>query len=453
MKVSKYNFILKEDDGAIIAFNGISSALCIFDDRSYELYKKLASEEEKDKVDLTDPEIASFVKGMRRNGYFLADEIDEVQGIRGIIKNIVSNDNVLGLTIAPTMDCNFNCPYCYEEGKNPGAMTRQTEQSILRHIEDFISERAEPSVNVTWYGGEPTLALDSVYRLSEGIMELAAKHGSVSFQSDMVTNGYLLDRRTAEELRKHCLRSIQFTIDGYPEHHNNKRPLKNGGETFDTIFKNLKDIVAIIEDITVRINLDSDNINEFDKLLEILEQADLIDKVLLFPCRINNEVKACQSSSESAISVPEFSKEQVKLYRKMIEKNAKVDYYPWPHAYTCCAISKNSILIAPNGDIYKCWNTIGDKRECLGNISNISAFDKTNNKWAKYEPITDEICVQCNILPICMSNCAYLKLGVDSQTKPEERCSEWKYKVEDLIRLKYLEYKLKKMPGREKNKL
>lgn len=68
---------------------------------------------------------------------------------------------VLNLTIAPTSNCNFRCPYCYERNSlNEKRMNDTTANDILKMIEDRIPHLE--AIDLTWYGGEPLLELERI---------------------------------------------------------------------------------------------------------------------------------------------------------------------------------------------------------------------------------------------------------------------------------------------------
>lgn len=51
---------------------------------------------------------------MKDSNYIVEDDVDEIENLR--ISNLRGkfSNRVLNLTIAPTLNCNFSCPYCYE---------------------------------------------------------------------------------------------------------------------------------------------------------------------------------------------------------------------------------------------------------------------------------------------------------------------------------------------------
>lgn len=48
------------------------------------------------------------------SGFLIDDKVDEVENLKKQIKEAENNDNEFILHINPTLDCNFQCWYCYE---------------------------------------------------------------------------------------------------------------------------------------------------------------------------------------------------------------------------------------------------------------------------------------------------------------------------------------------------
>ena len=118
--------------------------------------------------------------------------------------------NSLGLTIAPTLACNFKCIYCYETSK-PGVMNQVTMDTLI----DFVRFEADNLTNlsVSWYGGEPLISKDIVYYLSEQLIDICEQKG-VEYEAFMISNGSLIDDEVVKKLVKYRVRGIQITIDG-----------------------------------------------------------------------------------------------------------------------------------------------------------------------------------------------------------------------------------------------
>lgn len=93
------------------------------------------------------------------------------------------------LTMMPTEGCNFRCPYCYETHA-PVTMRRE----ILDQIQAYLVAQVPHfrTVQVSWFGGEPTLCKDVVLETCALIQAAQAEHG-FQYNGGMTTNGYLLD--------------------------------------------------------------------------------------------------------------------------------------------------------------------------------------------------------------------------------------------------------------------
>ena len=55
------------------------------------------------------------MEDLKHGGYILRDDIDELELISLNLLQSRYSTSGLGLTIAPTSDCNFRCIYCYEK--------------------------------------------------------------------------------------------------------------------------------------------------------------------------------------------------------------------------------------------------------------------------------------------------------------------------------------------------
>ena len=65
---------------------------------------------------------------------------------------------MLYLTLVPTLDCNFACPYCYQrEAHNQYYMSEELKHGILNFIKKECLAKKIKRVETTWFGGEPTL--------------------------------------------------------------------------------------------------------------------------------------------------------------------------------------------------------------------------------------------------------------------------------------------------------
>lgn len=70
----------------------------------------------------------------------------------------------------------------------------------------------------------------------------------------------------------------------------------------------------------------------------------------------------------------------------------------------CGAISYNSYVIDPHGDLYKCWDSIGNIDEKVGTIYDSIQLNTNLCKWLTYNPYKKN-CINCKVLPMCNGGC------------------------------------------------
>lgn len=110
LKESAYNFIYDDlGKDQIVFYNSRTGALAVVHEDQYKQYKGF---QEKGK----EIEDAEFLKNLLKCGYLLPAEVDEKFLIKTNMMQGRYNKNLLSLTIAPTMACNFRCIYCFEKG-------------------------------------------------------------------------------------------------------------------------------------------------------------------------------------------------------------------------------------------------------------------------------------------------------------------------------------------------
>ena len=145
MKWSRYNFLF-ESDNVYFIYNSLSNSFAELDS---ETYFQLMKFKENDSVALSDEELEKQLISMK---VLVEDDRDELNKIKYQVHKKRFYDKHLGLTINPTLHCNFACPYCFEGEHSSVYMTDEVENDIVEYIKKHSSVK---SVHVTWFGGEP----------------------------------------------------------------------------------------------------------------------------------------------------------------------------------------------------------------------------------------------------------------------------------------------------------
>lgn len=451
MKSSKYNFALELDDGALLLYNCASGAIVKMLKKDYEKYFKHT-----DDILTEDEECGTKsenITGLKKGHFIVDDDFDELNYIKALHNKERYSPGTFQLGIVPSGKCNFACNYCFYKDHGDGNMLPEVEKQLLETVRIAFKNRRK--LNVTWTGGEPTLAADTIIRLSRGFIDIA-KSNKAAYASSILTNGYLLDRKMASDFAKCGIQVAQIALDGPAEVHNARRPLKNGEGTFDVILNNIREISDLIN-VILRINIDRTNACEeyIEKILDQVEEAGVpkkvfidIEQVVPYTLACSNYVKinGIKHCGEYADVLTDFIPlVTARGYNFMF--NGK---FLMPALGACPACSPDCLQIAPNGDIYKCIINIGDSKESLGNIMQPSQISNRVTKWVTWDPFERVECRECKVLPLCMGGgCPFPDASLDGSIRNKNRCSIYKSKMKEFLKIYYDEYMVRQY-GTEK---
>ena len=390
MKLSKFNIIKYINDDTII-YNTISAGVLMLDKEYSKYFKDIQNNGTSDKEDL--------VEQLKQGNMLLDDDIDEVSMLEVANYSQRFSNSHLSLTIAPTLNCNFACPYCYEEGHRYSSMDAEVKNDLIKFIENYKDIN---QLNVTWYGGEPLLELNIIEELTN---EFLKKFDASKYNASIVTNGFLLNKENALKLKNNHVKSVQVTLDGPKEIHDNRRVLLSGEGTFDKILNNIKESCEIIP-IVVRINVDKSNIDKVDSLIDCLESNNLINKISFYLAPVDDINSSCKNNQ--CFSMKEFSDEEIMFYEKCLSKGINSINIPKANLGVCGAVTKNSYVVAPTGDLYKCWDEVGRTEYKIGSLKDNYTINNRLSKWLLYNPLNEhKECRDCNVLPVCFGGCPY----------------------------------------------
>ncbi|UYP01303.1 SPASM domain-containing protein [Oceanotoga sp. DSM 15011] len=422
MKFSKYNITKEVKDGCLI-YNSKNSSLLLLNNK----YKKEFEILKENELLIGNMEL---LENLKKGEMIIEDFIEEEDLIE--LKNKILKYNLkgLGLTIAPTLECNFACPYCYENGYRNNKMTEKTKNDLIKFVENRSKEIE--SLNVSWYGGEPLLDLETIELLTLKFKEIMGENKKYS--ANIVTNGFLLTEEKAYKLKKLHIKNAQITLDGNKNIHDSRRFLLNGKGTFDKIIENIIKCYKIIN-IVVRINIDKKNSEDIYDIYDIFEKYNLKNKVSFYIAPVDSINDTC--TMNNCFDSKEFSDKEIEFFKEGISRGFKILNLKRNNISMCGAVRINSYVIDPLGDLYKCWNHIGRKEFCVGNIGNKINFNSLHIRYLNYTPFERKECKECNVLPLCMGGCP------DKYLRDTKRinCYSEKYNISEIIELFYLQKK------------
>ena len=342
---------------------------------------------------------------LQRLGILVDDLGQEKEQMRSLLQRINDNSRKFTAIVVLNLDCNLDCGYCYEGGfRGDSYMSQEIAQLLVDTlIRDRIS--AGKDVTLSFYGGEPLLSEDLIGSISLPLLAAAKQH-KVSYSFTLVTNGTLLDRRTAQRLIPLGLKGAKFTLDGPREIHDRQRPYASGAGSFDSIVDNIGDVWDIVR-VQLGGNFYRENYRDFPRLLEQLIERGLtpekISQVLFTPvtpkagCAENGAGCTCTNEPWLTEAIP-FLREEI-LARGFATSKLK--------ASACIVELDDNLVVSCDGSLFKCPAFMGWDGLCIGTlaegISDYAASHGIGN-WQNAQ------CLDCCYLPLCFGGCRFLNL-------------------------------------------
>lgn len=235
-KPSMFNFILEDGEEMILynAMSGLPTA-CRIRKNHVSIVKDVLL---KSDILIKPDESNSIISTLIQKGFLVASDLDEKQKREALFTEINSG-SMLRLIVLPTEQCNYRCKYCYESFRR-GKMLPETQEAVIKFVQKNIQRFS--GIRLSWFGGEPLLAMDIIESMSMRLMEICKK-AKRKYISDITTNGYLLSQDTFRKLLDLNVIEYQITIDGTKEIHDAKKPLINGNGTFDVVTNNIRESI------------------------------------------------------------------------------------------------------------------------------------------------------------------------------------------------------------------
>ena len=427
MKWSTYNHLFESQKFGYLLYNSESNSFAKLNKDMFYLLNEIAIDSNKiNKLD--ESSLKSLVTSK-----ILIDEKNERDFFYEKKFNYQFNSfdsSNLGLAIAPTTHCNFDCPYCYEENRLPNYM----DEATIDHLIEFIKNHDRiKKLGLTWYGGEPLLAFKT-------IKKILAKIAKTDYELDrhgIVTNGYLLDKEKAIFFKDHNLTHVQITIDGAKEYHNQRRTPTSGTPTYDKILDNIDTFFKYNSEafVTIRMNLDNVNIDSFyDTYNELLKRWKG-NRIGIYPAFIIDHTENCTSQC----SIVDRTK-IVNFYTELYKKNGvNIQFFPEHHIGGCGATNINYFVIGPKGEMYKCWNDIGVKERIIGNVSadEVQNYKVLTRYLAGPTMFDDQECIDCKLFPVCDGGCSWLRQKNVFEGTSYDICTNRKGNINKFLELHY----------------
>ena len=365
-----------------------------------------------------------------------SEEFADMKLLSRLSKKIYDSHSI-GLAIIPTYDCNFRCPYCYEQhllskGKDWLSQTMSDEmiEAVFSALKNY-KDRGYDVDQCTFYGGEPLLEknLPVVRKIAQHCRELG-------ITMTATTNGYDLDKYI-DLLSEFNFKQIQVTVDGVGFVNDRLRVHKDGVSTYEQILANAERALELGIQVSIRVNVDSQNIHGMKDLINDLKARGFINKVSDVKAKtkrgefkyyfltkkyfkgepldfkFKNTIVSKKDIFDELIKIG-FTVEDIfqlesnrgisKTLKALFRKKSFASFSP-----SYCGAECGMTVIDPFGKIFSCYNYVGKDDKVVGLVDTKNGRFLWNLNKAKWKIRTVDIMEKCQTCPycfICKGGCA-----------------------------------------------
>ena len=372
---------------------------------------------------------------LQEGGFVVPRDFHQLAALRRLRRTRA--DTHLSLTIAPTMQCNFRCTYCFEEHRQQ-RIGPETEAQLLRLVARQLPEVRQ--VSTTWFGGEPLLEMELLERVQRRVDAMAAA-AEVSLSRALVTNGYLLSGRTVDRLAAlGSWRHFQVTIDGSAVIHDGRRMLRGGQGTWTRIVAGTRRALDVGLPVSVRVNVDRRNANDLERLLDDLLEATVLPRARIYLGQVSDSTQTCAHVESYVLGRKAFARTRLRFQAALLQRGLPTSIrLPKPLCHNLrIADNPRGYVVGPSGLLFKCWNQIHMGPEvAVGHLDGQELPEATRNRahWASYAPLDKPGCQTCFALPTCMGGCPWEAMRLDSDIGS---CGDFRFYPEETVQLAHL---------------
>ena len=432
MRISTYEIILpligmddKEIEDKSLLVNGLYGALDVVDTETVKMLEK---------GDYAGLPLVLRERLTLRGHITRDDPEDELADARllGRVWTKIIGHSGTGPVILPTYNCNFRCPYCFEQhrlSRGKEWLTRDMKPEMIDAIFAALQKQKDKGHKIdgiSLYGGEPLLKENK-----ETVRNICEHAKAMELPISAITNGYDLDHYI-DLLDEFKVDKFQITVDGVGEQNDHRRLHRDGVPTYDRILKNVTLALDHGVDVNLRVNVNGDNIGGIKALIDDLASRGL--KETAPDDRKEKKDKGYfayyfKAVSEKADSPTKVTEKQVMdamlaaglspmdaitkqsqyslPMQGLVSAMKKEDYPEFSPAF--CGAEQGMLCIAPDGLLYSCWDLVAMEDLSVGFTDMETGsffFNFSKAKWRTRTSDLLEACRTCPYIFICRGGCA-----------------------------------------------
>ncbi len=309
------------------------------------------------------------------------DELLERLGL-GIVTAMqpeaLSDPPLRSLSLAVSQTCNLACGYCYAQGGNFGAPSRNMLPDVAERAIHRLFEDVPPGerVALAFIGGEPLVNRALIRRATALAVELAEER-RVEVRFSITTNGTLLPAEDAAFFERYGF-AVTVSVDGLGDTHDRLRPFAGGGGSFQRVVDNLRPLLAAQRrmQVSARVSVTPLNANVFetvDGLIALGFHSVGISPVLHSPSGASElELADFKGLLDQMILCgDEFQRRTIagERYPFANLSTALMELHRGTHRPYPCGAGASYLGVSATGELTACHRFVNDEAGAMGTLS------------------------------------------------------------------------------------
>lgn len=349
-------------------------------------------------------------------------------GFDGSVRTIESSFQMpLDAYFDYTWACNLYCPDCYNREMD------RNQTMPLERVKETLAQLWENGImRIHLAGGEP-------FWSQEGVINYVATADDYGLGCSINCNGTLLTFDLCQEVMKHQIKTLTFSLDGHTATMHDKF---RGIGCFDKVIEAVKLAVRVKYAMSARTKIQLKALWSYDTPLEVFEGLVRLGTELNIDCVQFHNPERCEFHNDGYYGQRNYVEGYYKriLFIRALQNTSIGNLTIWnawnpipgcgkiglPAGHGCVG-GQELIAIQPNGNLYPCLMN----RTNLGNLFTDWHGD-FKNFWINSEPLRNfhqdvqkvhKNCLDCQIYSYCRGGCKVRsKVTYGSMVPPDPLC-------------------------------
>jgi uncharacterized protein len=275
-------------------------------------------------------------------------------------------------------------------------------------ISDFIigvtREYQPHNVTITYFGGEPLANIAGIEAIYLRIKDSLPP--TTGLKQIMITNGVLVPRYI-ERIRQCNISTLQITLDGPKDTHNQRRHGQKGKGSFDAVVKGITTGLDAGLFVAIHVVVDSHNAPHIQELAQFIKRkfGDRLDHLAVNIGLASNPGWDSQHCAQYLAGTKATAGQFVEAVEAVLGEGLQIiDFLT---SSPCPRERDNEFIISPDGSLYKCISAVGRDAFCVGTINDPPlAISQKSAPFINFSAPASE-CKTCPYLPDCNGGCRF----------------------------------------------